>query len=116
MKTIQNVIKLFDRKLKEDPNLDLEITCCGDDIEKNLYRLLRFSFESRSFSPFTGFMNATETIKDVVTLNDYPTKIVVSKMYLRILMTDIDGYKTEKIIIFEVPLNSQAKKESYAKL
>jgi hypothetical protein len=31
-------------------------------------------------------------------------------------MTDIDGYKTEKIIIFEVPLNSQIKKESYAKL
>ena len=57
-----------------------------------------------------------DAIKDVATLNDFPTKIVVSKMYLRILMTDIDGYKTEKIIIFEVPLNSQAKKESYAKL
>jgi len=58
----------------------------------------------------------SNAIKDVTTLNDYPTKVVVSKMYLRILMTDIDGYKTEKIIIFEVPLNSQTKKESYAKL
>ena len=58
----------------------------------------------------------SDSIKDLVSLNDYPTKIVVSKMYLRILMTDIDGYKTEKIIIFEVPLDSQTKKESYAKL
>ncbi|MCB0461284.1 MAG: SH3 domain-containing protein [Flavobacteriaceae bacterium] len=58
----------------------------------------------------------SDAIKDVTTLNDYPTKVVVSKQYLRIVMTDIDGYKTEKIIIFEVPLNSQTKKESYAKL
>jgi hypothetical protein len=58
----------------------------------------------------------SDAIKDITALNDYPTKIVVSKMYLRILMTDIDGYKTEKMIIFEVPLNSQIKKESYAKL
>lgn len=58
----------------------------------------------------------SDSIKDVTSLNDYPTKIVVSKMYLRILMTDIDGYKTEKIIIFEVPLDSQTKKDSYAKL
>ena len=47
---------------------------------------------------------------------NYPTKIVVSKVYLRILMTDIDGYKTEKIIIFEVPLDSQTNKNVYAKL
>ncbi|MFT5215820.1 MAG: hypothetical protein ACI83H_000937 [Glaciecola sp.] len=58
----------------------------------------------------------SDSIKDVTSLNEYPTKIVVSKLYLRILMTDIDGYKTEKIIIFEVPLNSQTKKDSYAKL
>lgn len=58
----------------------------------------------------------SDAIKDVTALNDYPTKVVVSKQYLRIVMTDIDGYKTEKIIIFEVPLNSQTKKESYAKL
>ncbi|WP_347923411.1 SH3 domain-containing protein [Pontimicrobium sp. SW4] len=58
----------------------------------------------------------SDAIKDAASLNDYPTKVVVSKLYLRILMTDIDGYKTEKIIIFEVPLNSQTKKESYAKL
>jgi len=58
----------------------------------------------------------SDAIKDVTALNDYPTKIVVSKQYLRIIMTDIDGNKTEKIIIFEVPLNSQTKKEAYAKL
>ena len=58
----------------------------------------------------------SDSIKDVKALNDYPTKIVVSKMYLRILMTDIDGFKTEKILIFEVTLDSQTKKESYAKL
>ena len=57
-----------------------------------------------------------DSIKDITTLNDYPTKIVLSKLYLRILMTDIDGYKTEKVIIFEVPLNSETKKDSYAKL
>jgi hypothetical protein len=58
----------------------------------------------------------SNTIKDVTSLNDYPAKIVVSKMYLRILMTDIDGYKTEKILIFEVPLASQTNKNVYAKL
>ena len=58
----------------------------------------------------------SESIKDIKSVNEYPTKIVVSKMYLRILMTDIDDYKTEKIIIFEVPLNSETKKNSYAKL
>ena len=56
------------------------------------------------------------SIKNIKSLNDYPAKIVVSKMYLRILMTDIDGYRTEKIIIFEVPLKNGLKKDSYAKL
>jgi hypothetical protein len=58
----------------------------------------------------------SDAIKDVSALNEYPTKVVISKMYLRILMTDIDGNKTEKIIIFEVPLDSQTKKDIYAKL
>lgn len=58
----------------------------------------------------------SDAIKDVTALNEYPTKIVISKMYLRILMTDINGNKTEKIIIFEVPLNQQTKKDIYAKL
>ena len=58
----------------------------------------------------------SNAIKDVKTLSDYPIKIVVSKMYLRILMTDIDGYKTEKILIFEVPLKNQIEKDAYAKL
>lgn len=57
-----------------------------------------------------------DSIKDVTSLNDYPTKVVISKMFLRILMTDIDGYKTEKILIFEVPLSSKTKKDAYAKI
>ena len=57
----------------------------------------------------------SDSIKDVKALNDYPTQVIISKMYLRILMTDIDGYKTEKILIFEVPL-SQTKKNAYTKL
>ena len=31
-------------------------------------------------------------------------------------MTDIEGNKIEKIIIFEVPLNTETKSDSYAKL
>lgn len=58
----------------------------------------------------------SNSIKDITALNDYPTKVVVSKQYLRVIMTDIDGYKTEKIIIFEIPLDSHTKKEPYAKL
>ena len=58
----------------------------------------------------------SDAIKDVSALNEYPTKVVISKMYLRILMTDINGNKTEKIIIFEVPLDWQTKKDNYAKL
>ena len=58
----------------------------------------------------------SDAIKDITELNEYPTKIVVSKVYLRILMTDIDGFKTEKILIFEVPLKKGVKKDSYAKL
>jgi hypothetical protein len=58
----------------------------------------------------------SDAIKDITALNEYPTKIVVSKVYLRILMTDIDGFKTEKILIFEVPLKNDVKKDSYAKL
>jgi hypothetical protein len=58
----------------------------------------------------------SNAIKNVTSLNDYPTKIVISKMYLRVLMTDIDGRKIEKILIFEVPLDGQTTKASYAKL
>ena len=57
-----------------------------------------------------------DAIKDIKSLNEYPIKVVISKVYLRILMTDIDGNKTEKILIFEVPIESQTKKDAYAKL
>ena len=56
------------------------------------------------------------SINNITAINDYPTNVTLSKHFLKITMTDIDGNKIEKIIIFEVPLNSQTKKESYAKL
>ena len=43
------------------------------------------------------------TLMHLKSLNDYPTKTVISKVFLKVIMTDIDGYKTEKIIIFEMP-------------
>lgn len=36
--------------------------------------------------------------------NSLDYSIVMSQILLKVLMTDIDGYKTEKIIIFELPL------------
>jgi len=56
------------------------------------------------------------SIKDVKTIKDYPVSVIASKVLLRIIMTDIDGYKTEKIIIFEIPMDCQTKTNSYAKL
>jgi hypothetical protein len=35
---------------------------------------------------------------------DYPAGISISKIFLRVVMTDVDGYKTEKIIIFDIPM------------
>ena len=58
----------------------------------------------------------SDTIKDIKSVNEYPASVKVSKQYLRVLMTDIDGFKTEKIIIFEIPLNHTTNKDSYAKL
>ena len=37
-------------------------------------------------------------------------------MYLRILMTDIEGEKTEKILIFELSLNHEQNHKLYAKI
>ena len=58
----------------------------------------------------------SDAIKDVQSVKDAPVSITLSKIFLRIVMTDIDGHITEKIIIFEVPLKTQTKKDSYAKL
>jgi len=46
----------------------------------------------------------SDAIKDVQTLKDAPVSINLSKIFLRIVMTDIDGHITEKIIIFELPM------------
>ncbi|RNC87998.1 MAG: SH3 domain-containing protein [Winogradskyella sp.] len=40
------------------------------------------------------------------TNDDVSFNIVPSQIKLKVLMTDIDGYKTEKIIIFELPLKA----------
>lgn len=55
-------------------------------------------------------------IEDIKTVNDFPASVTLSKVFLRISMTDIDGLITEKIIIFEVPLNIKSKSDTYAKL
>ncbi len=46
----------------------------------------------------------SETIKDVKSIKEAPVGITLSKIFLRIVMTDIDGHITEKIIIFEIPM------------
>jgi hypothetical protein len=58
----------------------------------------------------------SESIKDIKSVTEYPASVKVSKQYLRIVMTDIEGYKTEKIIIFEVPVHQTVKDNLYAKL
>lgn len=55
----------------------------------------------------------SNTIKDIKTVNDFPASITLSKVFFKILMTDIEGNKIEKIIIFEVPLDTE-KLDSYA--
>ena len=49
-------------------------------------------------------------------VTDYPVNIKTTKEYLRVVMTDIDGNKIEKVIIFEVPLKSLKEKDLYAKI
>ena len=56
------------------------------------------------------------SLKDVKSINDYPISIKTSKLLFRIIMTNIDGIKIEKIIIFEIPTDCQTETNSYAKL
>lgn len=58
----------------------------------------------------------SESIKDVQSVTDDPVSIKTTKEYLRVVMTDIDGNKIEKVIIFEVPLMPLKEKDLYAKL
>ncbi|NNK82662.1 MAG: SH3 domain-containing protein [Flavobacteriaceae bacterium] len=58
----------------------------------------------------------SNSIKDISSVNDFPASVKLSKLFFRIVMTDIDGNKIEKLIIFEVPLNTETKDDSYAKL
>ena len=43
-------------------------------------------------------------IKEAKTIYDYPVSVTISKVFFRVVMTDTDGYKTEKIIIFDIPI------------
>lgn len=56
------------------------------------------------------------SIAEIRTIYDNPSKVVVSKMFFRIIMTGIDGVKTEKIIIFDIPVDCDTKADNYAKL
>lgn len=58
----------------------------------------------------------SNSIKDIRSIYDAPAQVVVSKMFFRIIMTGVDGLKTEKIIIFDVPMDCNTKEDSYAKL
>ncbi len=46
----------------------------------------------------------SKLIESATSISDSPIGVTVSQIQLRIVMTDIDGYKTEKIIIFELPM------------
>lgn len=56
------------------------------------------------------------SIKEIRSIYDSPAQVVVSKMFFRIIMTDVEGLKTEKIIIFDLPMTCDTKEDSYAKL
>ena len=46
----------------------------------------------------------SDLLKDTESLKDYHIGISISKIYLRIVMTDLDGDKIEKVIAFEIPM------------
>jgi len=58
----------------------------------------------------------SNSISEIRTIYDNPSQVVVSKMFFRIIMTGVDGVKTEKIIIFDIPVDCDTKPDTYAKL
>jgi len=46
----------------------------------------------------------SEHMKNTKSISDYPVGVLISKIYFRVVMTDVDGYKTEKIIVFDIPM------------
>jgi hypothetical protein len=57
-----------------------------------------------------------EAINDVKSIKDYPISVKTSKVLIRVIMTDLYGIKTEKIIIFEISSDCNTDTDSYAKL
>lgn len=57
----------------------------------------------------------SKAISSIKTINDFPLHVTLNKIFIKIEMTDIEGRTIEKIIIFEVPLNTE-NINSYAKL
>ena len=57
-----------------------------------------------------------EAVKNINSFNEAPANVALSKVFFRIVMIDIDGMKTEKIIIFDIPVNCDTKTDAYAKL
>ncbi len=43
-------------------------------------------------------------IKNANSVETYPIGVSISKIYLRVVMTDLDGNKIEKVIAFEIPM------------
>ncbi len=82
----------------------------------NIYKTITFSpedsqrFVEVDMSDLKGHVSEfcgeewAELIKDIDSLRDPNIGIELSQIHIRIVMTDIDGYKTEKIIIFEIPM------------
>ena len=46
----------------------------------------------------------SDLLKNTESLKDFHIGVSISKIYLRIVMTDLDGDKIEKIIAFEIPM------------
>ena len=46
----------------------------------------------------------SERIKDIKSVNQYPSGVSISKVFFKIIMTDLEGEKIEKIIAFEIPM------------
>ncbi len=70
----------------------------------NVFKTMTLSNKDKK--QFTSIDNAK--LKSFLnTQDDVDYTIVTSQIQLRVLMTDIDGYKTEKTIVFELPLKTK---------
>ena len=69
----------------------------------NIFKTIAFSEKDQKRFGTIDKANLNTYLKNK---NQVWSNIVPSQIELKVIMTDIDGYKTEKIIIFELPLKS----------